>query len=202
MYGELMSRVGRKPVILPKGVKAELKDGRLTVSGPLGSSQFDCHPAIKLSLRPASGGEADAILVENESSGDRRRRQLHGTMRTLLENIVKGVSNGFEKKLEVYGTGFSVREKAGKIILQVGFCHAVERVVPEGLKVNVETQATKGNDIPAKFTISGTDKCLLGRFAAELRKIRPPEPYKGKGIRYAGERVNRKAGKAFASGSA
>jgi large subunit ribosomal protein L6 len=191
-----MSRIGKKPVELPEAVKAELKGRRLKVTGPLGTIQFDCHSAIKVAV------EAGSIVVENEHPADRVRRQLHGTTRTLIANMVKGVSEGFEKKLELYGTGFSVSEKAGKLVLQIGFCHPVERVVPEGIKVDVQTKVTKGNDIPAKFSISGVDKCLLGQFAAELRRIRPPEPYKGKGIRYADERVSRKAGKAFASGTA
>ncbi|MHC4529462.1 MAG: 50S ribosomal protein L6, partial [Planctomycetota bacterium] len=100
------------------------------------------------------------------------------------------------------GTGYSVKEQEGKLIFQVGFCHPVERPIPKGIKVKIETGATRGNDVPARFTLSGTDRCLLGQFAADVRKIRPPEPYKGKGIRYAEEHVRRKVGKAFTSGPA
>jgi large subunit ribosomal protein L6 len=116
--------------------------------------------------------------------------------------MVTGVSKGFEKKLQIYGTGYNVKEQAGKLVFQVGFSHAVERVIPEGVKVTIEVGATRGNDVPAKFTLSGTDKCLVGQFASDIRRIRPPEPYKGKGIRYADEHVRRKVGKAFTSGPA
>jgi large subunit ribosomal protein L6 len=104
--------------------------------------------------------------------------------------------------MEIFGTGYSVKEQGGKLVLQVGFCHPVERVIPKELKVTIETAATRGNDVPAKFTVSGIDKRLLGQFVADIRKVRPPEPYKGKGIRYADEQVRRKVGKAFASGAA
>jgi large subunit ribosomal protein L6 len=116
--------------------------------------------------------------------------------------MVTGVSKGFETKMEIYGTGFNVKERGEKLVFQVGFSHPVERAVPEGIKVNIDVDATRGNDVPAKFTLSGMDKCLLGQFAADIHRIRPPEPYKGKGIRYAGERIRRKAGKAFTSGAA
>ena len=115
--------------------------------------------------------------------------------------MVAGVSRGFEKKMAIYGTGFNVKEQGGKLIFQVGFSHPVERMIPKGIKVKIEAGATRGNDVPATFTLSGIDKCLLGQFAADIRRIRPPEPYKGKGIRYADEYVRRKAGKAFTSGT-
>jgi len=123
-------------------------------------------------------------------------------MRALIANMITGVSKGFERKMEIYGTGYNVKEQGEKLLFQVGFCHPVERKIPKGVKVNIDVGATRGNDVPAKFTLSSIDKCLLGQFAADIRKIRPPEPYKGKGIRYADEQVRRKVGKAFASGSA
>ena len=129
-------------------------------------------------------------------------RQLHGTMRALIANMINGVSKGFEKKMEIYGTGYNIKEQDQKLLFQVGFCHPVERVIPDDIKVKIEVAATRGNEVPAKFTLSSIDKCLLGQFAADIRKIRPPEPYKGKGIRYADEHVRRKVGKAFASGTA
>jgi large subunit ribosomal protein L6 len=122
-------------------------------------------------------------------------------MRALIANMVTGVSKGFERKLEVYGTGYNVKEQGGKLTFQVGFSHSVDRVIPKGVKVNIEVEATRGNEVPAKFTLSAIDKRLLGQFAADIRKIRPPEPYKGKGIRYADEHVRRKVGKAFTSGT-
>ncbi len=198
MYGKLMSRIGKKPIDIPGGVKVEQKGRCIKVSGPLGELQMDCHPRIKVKIDDAEG----KILVDNKRPQDRQNRQLHGTMRALIANMVTGVSKGFEKKMEIYGTGYNVKEQGGKLVFQVGFCHTVERVVPKGIKVSIEVGATRGNDVPARFTLSGIDKCLLGQFAADIRKIRPPEPYKGKGIRYADEHVRRKVGKAFASGAA
>ncbi len=198
MYGKLMSRIGKKPIDIPGVVKVEQKGRCIKVSGPLGELQMDCHPRIKVKIDDAGG----KILVENKRPQDRQNRQLHGTMRALIANMVAGVSKGFEKKMEIYGTGYNVKEQGGKLVFQVGFCHPVERIVPKGIKVNIEVGATRGNEVPARFTLSGIDKCLLGQFSADIRKIRPPEPYKGKGIRYTDEHVRRKVGKAFASGAA
>ena len=198
MYGKLMSRIGRKHMDIPKGVKVEQKGLCIKVSGPLGELKMDCHPRIKVKIDDTDG----KILVENERLQDRQNRQLHGTMRALIANMVTGVSKGFKKKMEIYGTGYNVKEQGGKLFVQVGFCNPVGRVVPKGIKVNIEVGATRGNDVPARFTLSGIDKCLLGQFASDIRKIRPPEPYKAKGIRYADEHVRRKVGKAFASGTA
>jgi len=192
-----MSRIGKKPIIIPKTVTVEQNGRSLKVSGPLGSLQMDCHKQIEVRVDNAAG----KILVENEHPGVRHNRQLHGTTRALIANMITGVSQGFEKKIEIYGTGFSIKEQGGKLIFHVGFSHPVERVIPKGIKVKIEAGATRGNDVPATFTLSGTDKYLLGQFAADVRRIRPPEPYKGKGIRYADEYVRRKVGKAFTSGT-
>jgi large subunit ribosomal protein L6 len=193
-----MSRIGKKPIDIPDGVKVELKGLQIKVSGSLGQLQMDCHPLIKVRIEDSDS----KIYVENEKLQDRMNRQLHGTMRALIANMVTGVSKGFERKMEIYGTGYNVKEQGQKLVFQVGFCHPVERVIPKGVKVNIDVGATRGNEVPAKFTLSAIDKCLLGQFAADIRKIRPPEPYKGKGIRYADEHVRRKVGKAFASGTA
>lgn len=193
-----MSRIGKKPIKVPDGVKVELKGLRVNVSGSLGQLQMDCHPRIKVRVDDSEG----TIYVENKKLQDRMNRQLHGTMRALIANMVTGVSKGFERKMEIYGTGYNVKEQGDKLIFQVGYCHPVEKKIPKGIKVNIDVGATRGNEVPAKFTLSAIDKCLLGQFAADIRKIRPPEPYKGKGIRYADEVVRRKVGKAFASGTA
>jgi large subunit ribosomal protein L6 len=190
-----MSRIGKKPIIIPQGVKVEQNGLCIKVSGPLGSLQLNCHPRIKVKIDSSAG----KISVENEHPQMRQNRQLHGTMRALIANMVTGVSRGFEKKIEIYGTGYSVKEQGEKLILQVGFSHPVKKPIPKGIKVNIETGATRGNEIPASFTLSGIDKRLLGQFASDVRKIKPPEPYKGKGIRYADEYVRRKVGKAFTS---
>lgn len=198
MYGELMSRIGNKQIDIPAGVKVEQKGLSIQVSGPLGQLQMDTHPRIKVKIDDAE----KKISVINEHPQNRQNRQMHGTTRALIANMVTGVSKGFEKKLEIFGTGYSVKDQGGKLVFQVGYCHPVERVIPEGITVKIDVGATRGNDVPAKFTISAINKILLGQFAADIRKIRPPEPYKGKGIRYADEQVRRKVGKAFASGAA
>ena len=194
-----MSRIGKKPIIIPQEVSVEQNGRCIKVSGPLGSLQMNCHPRIEVKIDNSAG----KILVENEHPEIRQNKQLHGTMRALIANMITGVSKGFEKKMELYGTGYNVKEQGGKLILQVGLSHPVERVIPEDIQVKIEMGATRGDEVPARFTLSGIDKCLLGQFAADVRKIRPPEPYKGKGIRYAGEQVRRKVGsKAFTSGAA
>ncbi len=192
-----MSRIGKQLIEIPGGVKIVQKGQTVKVTGPLGNLQMDCHQRIKVKIDGAGG----KISVINEHPEIRQDKQLHGTMRALIANMVTGVSKGFERKMEIYGTGYNVKEQGGKLVFQVGFCHPVEKSVPKGIKVNIENAATRGNDVPARITLSGTDKYVLGQFAANIRKIRPPEPYKGKGIRYADEQVRRKVGKAFASGT-
>lgn len=193
-----MSRIGNKAIDIPGGVKVELKGLCVKVAGPLGSLEMDCHPRIKVKIE--DGGAK--VLVQNDRPTDRQNKQLHGTMRALIANMVTGVSKGFEKKMEIFGTGYNLKEQGTKLVFQIGFCHLVELDIPKGLKIKIDAGATRGNDVPARFTLSSTDKRLLGQFAADIRKIRPPEPYKGKGIRYADEHVRRKVGKAFASGAA
>jgi len=193
-----MSRIGKKPIVIPDGVKVELKGHCIKVSGSLGQLQMDYHPRMKVRIDESDG----KIFVENKKSQIRINRQLHGTMRALIANMVTGVSKGFERKMEIYGTGYNIKEQGTKLVFQVGFSHPVERVIPKGVKVKIDVGATRGNEVPARFTLSAIDKCLLGQFASDIRKIRPPEPYKGKGIRYADEHVRRKVGKAFASGTA
>ena len=183
---------------IPQGVKIDLKGRTVKVAGPLGTLEMECHPSIKVTLDD-SGNQLE---VANPAPDDRRCKALHGTMRALIDNMVTGVSKGFERKMEIYGTGYSIKEQGGKLVLQIGFCHPVELPIPKGVKLGIDVAATRGNDVPAKFTLSGSDKATLGQFAANVRKVRPPEPYKGKGIRYADEQVLRKVGKAFASGGA
>jgi len=190
-----MSRIGKKAIEIPSSVKIEQKGQVIKVTGPLGNLQLDCHPQIEVKV------EGSQILVLNDKPTDREAKQLHGTMRSLISNMVTGVSKGFEKQMQIFGTGYNIKEQGGKVVLQIGFCHAVELPIPKGMKLNIEVPATRGNEVPAKFSLSGIDKCELGQFAAEIRKVRPPEPYKGKGIRYADEHVIRKLGKAFSSGA-
>jgi large subunit ribosomal protein L6 len=190
-----MSRIGKKSVLLPQGVSIEQKDQILKVTGKLGTLQMTCDPLVKIKI------EGSTLLVENPTPEDRCAKQMHGTTRALIANMVEGVSQGYARKLEIYGTGYNVKEQGGKLVLTVGYCNPVEVPVPKGVKVQIEVPATKGNEVPAKFTVSSMDKCVLGEFAATIRRVRPPEPYQGKGIRYADEYIKRKVGKAFASGS-
>ena len=191
-----MSRIGKKPIAVPVGVKVEQAGSSVKVSGPKGALQMDCHPGIDVKVDEGS----KQVLVSNPDESSRQLKALHGTMRSLLNNMVEGVSKGFEKKMQIFGTGYNLKEQGGKLVFQIGFCHPVEMPIPKNVSVDIKTPATRGNDVPALFTISSPDKHRLGQFAADIRKIRPPEPYKGKGIRYADEIVKRKVGKAFASG--
>ena len=190
-----MSRIGKKPIAVPASVKVEQKGHSIKVSGPKGTLDLDCHPEIKVRI----DDEAKQVLVANADADNRQKKALHGTMRSLINNMVTGVSRGFEKKMQIFGTGYNVKEQGGKLVFQVGFCHPVEIAIPKDIVVEIKTPATRGNDVPALFILSGVDKQKLGQFAAVVRKIRPPEPYKGKGIRYADEVVRRKVGKAFTS---
>ena len=191
-----MSRIGKKPIEVPVGTKVEIKGKTVKISGTQGKLELDCHRLIDVKMSE----DGKTILVTNPKPEDRESKQMHGTMRALIANMVDGVTKGFVRKMEIYGTGYNVKEQSGKLIFQIGFCHPVEMPIPKELKVSIDVPATRGNDVPAKFTISGYDKCILGQFAANVRGIRPPEPYKGKGIRYADEHVRRKVGKAFATG--
>ena len=192
-----MSRIGKKPISIPQGVKVEQAGGSIEVSGPKGALQVDCLAGIDVQV----DNESNRIVVNNPQPAVRQQKALHGTMRSLLNNMVVGVSKGFERKMQIFGTGYNVKEQGGKLVFQVGFSHPVEIAIPKSVKVEIKTPATRGNDVPALFTLSGPDKQELGQFAANIRKICPPEPYKGKGIRYADELIRRKVGKAFASGA-
>ncbi len=193
-----MSRIGNKPVAVPKGVKVEQKERLLRISGPLGSMELNCDPLLTVQVEESGS----RIVVTNPQPEDRHSREMHGTTRALLANMVAGVTTGFQKKMEIYGTGYGVKQQGASLVLTVGFAHSVELPIPNGVKVTIDVPATRGNEVPAKFTIAGTDKCIVAQFASEVRKVKPPEPYKGKGIRYADEHIRRKVGKAFASGAA
>jgi large subunit ribosomal protein L6 len=178
-----MSRIGRKPVPVPSGVKVEIEGTRVTVKGPNGELSRTLPAEISFSL------EGDQVNVTRPSD-QQRHRALHGLTRSLINNMVDGVTKGFSKKLEIQGVGYRAEATPQGVRVLVGYSHPVDYDAPEGIKLSVE-----GNNI---VTVSGIDKELVGQVAAEIRKIRPPEPYKGKGIRYVGEHVRRKAGKAGA----
>ena len=178
-----MSRIGKKPIEIPKGVQVQYKDGVVTVKGPKGTLSFKHHPDMTIKI------EKDKIVVERPSD-KKFHKALHGTTRQIIANMVEGVSKGFVKELEIVGTGYRARMEGQKLVLTVGYSNPVEVVPPEGIRFEVE-----GQNI---IKVHGIDKQLVGEIAARIRKVRPPEPYKGKGIRYKGEHVRRKAGKAGA----
>jgi large subunit ribosomal protein L6 len=195
-----MSRIGKKPVELPAGVKAEVSGRTVKLSGPKGNAAWTAPDPISVKL---DGGK---IVVERPNDVP-LNRALHGTTRALLNNMVKGVKDGYAIPMEIYGTGYTCKLDGKKLMLNVGFMgRGVGKPaqfvldIPPGIDVKVDVPAARGNNEPAKFTISGVDKQAVGDFAASVRKIRKPEPYQGKGIRYSGEHVRRKAGKVFAGG--
>ena len=191
-----MSRIGKQPIPLPGGVKVEIKGQAVGVTGPKGQLSYTAPRLVQVAL------EGSEVRV-SRSDDSNQARALHGLARALLANMVRGVTQGYEEKLEIYGTGYSVRKHGNNLLLNIGFMgRGFEKPAqfPAGLQVDVEAQAARGENDPARFTVRGIDKQLVGQFAAEVRKLRKPEPYKGKGIRYAGEKIRRKAGKVFAGG--
>jgi len=191
-----MSRIGKKPVKIPSGVKVELKGQNVKISGPNGNLLLDVNPEIKVEY---DSGTSE-ICVKRPSD-TRQHRALHGTMRALIANMVEGVTKGFVKNLEIYGTGYGIKIQGKDMSLNVGFAAPAVVKIPDEVKVDIGTPNTRGNDVPAAFSISSPNKAVLGQFASEIRRVRPPEPYLGKGIRFKDEVIRRKAGKAFASGA-
>ena len=175
-----MSRIGKKPINIPSGVEIFLEGGLLRVKGPLGQLEKVIHPHIIIKK------EDDKILIKVKNEQDQRDRALWGLFRTLVSNMISGVTQGFEKKLEVTGIGYKVASKGNNLVLNVWYSHPIEFKIPSAIKIDVN-----GNVI----TIRGIDKAEVGEIAAQIRRLRPPEPYKGKGIKYFGEVVRRKAGK-------
>lgn len=187
-----MSRIGKKPVTIPAGVEVAVSGRTVSVEGPKGKLTLTHRPEVSVAVD--AGGKT--VLV-TRAAEDRLSRSFHGMTRSLIANMVEGCANGYSRKLEVYGVGFSVQVQGKKFILNCGFSHPVVFAIPAGLSVEVQTPQARGDNEPARFAVSGADKQAVGGLAAAIRKTRPPEPYKGKGVRYAGERVRRKVGKAF-----
>jgi len=191
-----MSRIGKKPVPIMEKVKVTVSGNTVKVEGPKGNLEWTFDRTMKVVVDEA------AKLVRVERSDDQRRsKALHGLTRALVANMVKGVAQGYERGLELYGTGYSVNLQSKKLVVQCGFANAVEKTVPAGIEIQVEVPNTRGNETPAKFWVRGPDKQLVGEFAAEMRHIKPAEPYLGKGFRYLGEQIRRKAGKTFVGGA-
>lgn len=178
-----MSRTGNKPVKLPEKVKVSITDDAVLVEGPLGKLQQSMFASISLKA------ENDEVIVSRKDDSI-EARQKHGLMRSLVQNLVQGVSEGFKKSLTIHGVGYRADVKGKVLVLSLGFSHPVEYQIPEGINIEVEKQT--------KITVSGVDKALVGQVAANIRDYRGPEPYKGKGVRYEDEQIQRKAGKSGA----
>jgi len=180
-----MSRVGKQPIVVPQGVDVSIEGSSVSVKGPRGvlSGRFDADMAIEL---------ADGEIRVSRPTDQARHRALHGLTRSLVANMVEGVHKGFERSLEIHGVGYRALQKGSAVEFQVGYSNPVLFEAPEGVELAVEK--------PTLVHVRGIDKQAVGEVAARIRRIRPPEPYKGKGIRYSGEHVRRKAGKAAAVG--
>ena len=178
-----MSRVGRMPIDIPAGVNVNLDGHVITVKGPKGELTRTLHPDMKITV-------ADNVITVERPSDEKEHRALHGLTRALVANMVTGVTTGFKKELEIVGVGYRAQMQGKNLVLSLGFSHPVEVVPPAGIEFACES--------PIKIVVRGIDKQLVGQVASNVRGYRPPEPYKGKGIRYASEYVIRKAGKAGA----
>ena len=180
-----MSRIGRKPIVLPAGVDFKVEDSVVTVKGPKGTLTQKIHPAMTVEV---NGNE---VLVTRPND-EKENRSLHGLTRTLINNMVIGVTEGFKRELEVNGVGYRVQKQGKDLVMNLGYSHQV--IVSEIPGITIEAPG------PNQIIISGADKQLVGQFAAEVREKRPPEPYKGKGIKYVDEHIRRKEGKAGGKG--
>ncbi len=175
-----MSRIGKKPIVLPQGVKLELKDGAVLVKGPKGALSRPLLDGIALEI-------SDKEVQLKRAADDKRTRSYHGLMRTLVANMVDGVSKGFEKKLEIVGIGYRSELHGNKLVFYLGYSHPIDFQLPQGISAEVEKQTL--------VTIKGFDKELVGQISAKIRGLRKPDPYKGKGVKYATEKIRKKAGK-------
>jgi large subunit ribosomal protein L6 len=176
-----MSRIGRKPIPLPDGVDVDIAPGRVSVKGPKGELAQTVSPEMTVALD-------DGVVTVARPTDRGQHRALHGLTRSLVANMVEGVTEGFERQLEIQGVGYRARLQGRNLELSVGYSHTVTVEAPEGIEFEVPQ--------PTQVIVRGIDKQLVGEMAARIRRVRPPEPYKGKGIRYAGEQVRRKVGKA------
>ena len=177
-----MSRIGRAPITVPAGVEVKVDEhNHITVKGPKGSLERDLVPQMKVTVE-------NGVITVSRPDDTKENRSLHGLTRTLIDNMVIGVTHGFEKKLEINGVGYRAQKQGKNLVMNLGFSHQV--IVPEVPGITIDVPA------PNQVVISGADKQQVGQFAAEVREKRPPEPYKGKGIKYADEHIRRKEGKA------
>jgi large subunit ribosomal protein L6 len=177
-----MSRIGRMPITIPAGVEVNIEGQDVTVRGPKGTLSHSIAPPIEIAR------DEDGVLTVTRPNDERQSRALHGLSRTLVANMVEGVTQGYSKTLEIVGVGYRVAAKGSDLEFALGFSHPVVVPAPEGISFSVES--------PTRFSVSGIDKQQVGEVAANIRKLRKPDPYKGKGVRYAGEVIRRKVGKA------
>jgi len=188
-----MSRIGQKPVQVPGNVKVSISDRTIVVEGPKGKLDYQYQPEVDVIY------DEQAKEIRVTRKGDSKQaRAFHGLTRALIANMVTGVTEGYSKTIEIYGTGFGVKQEGKDIAINVGFANIVKLPIPENVTVTIETPQSRSNTTPAVFTLSGPDKQVIGEFASEIRHIKPPEPYNGKGIRYKDEHIRRKVGKALA----
>jgi large subunit ribosomal protein L6 len=186
-----MSRIGKKPVILPSGVTAELNNSSLTIKSGKGTLVLEVHPKVQFII------SENEIIIDVVKKEDKREKALWGLYRSLVQNMVEGLTNGYSKVLDVVGVGFKAEMRGAVLVLHLGFSHAIEMPIAEGVEVKIEKQPAKVS-IPqyqTTITLSSVDKQLVGQVAANIRELKKPEPYKGKGIRYSDENILRKAGK-------
>jgi large subunit ribosomal protein L6 len=175
-----MSRIGKQPIEVPAGVDVVLQESGISVKGPKGEMKLNINPGIRV-------GVDEGVVNVSRSSDEAKDRALHGLVRALIANMIEGVDKGFQKTLEIQGVGYRAEKKGSGLLLNLGFSHTIDYPAPEGINIDLPDQTT--------IVIGGVDKQAVGQTAAEIRAFRPPEPYKGKGIRYQGEHVRRKAGK-------
>jgi large subunit ribosomal protein L6 len=178
-----MSRIGKKPITIPANVKVGITGSQVSVEGPRGKLFQQVHPRMKVSLQEKS-------LVVERPTNIRTDRALHGLTRSLLQNMVRGVTEGYAKELEIEGVGYRAQLSGKKLVLSLGFSHPIEYPIPEGIEIKCPK--------PTNIVVSGSDRQKVGQVAAEIRHFHEPEPYKGKGIRYSGEQIRRKQGKTMA----
>ena len=187
-----MSRIGKQPVKVPNDVKVSISGNTVNIDGTKGKLSQTFHPDIAIEYV-----QQDKQIIVKRSSDEKYHRALHGLTRALISNMVLGVTKGYSKNLEIVGLGYNAKVQGKDLVLLLGYTHPVNVEIPKGIKIDV-TNPTN----PAKLTVSGTDKQMVGQFSAVIRGMRPPEPYKGMGVKYEDEVIRRKAGKAFTSGSA
>jgi large subunit ribosomal protein L6 len=176
-----MSRIGKKPVPIPKGVEVTIEESVIRVKGPKGSLEVPVLPGVSAAIE-------DGVVTLTRSGDERQLRSFHGLNRALLANATTGVSEGWKKQLDIVGIGYRAEKRANEVVFNLGYSHPINFPIPDGIEIEVDSKTNQ-------VTVMGIDRQQVGQIAAEIRALRPPEPYKGKGVRYADERVRTKAGK-------